>query len=68
MKIVSSTKKNKNRESKPSRCSTSVISPGNSRGGQRAREEEPHKVKGAVHRGTGYVIIYLANDNAIPTN
>lgn len=31
-------------------------------------EEEPHKVKGAVHGGTGYVIIYLANDNTIPTN
>lgn len=47
-----------------------MISPGNSRGGQRAaREEEPsHKVKGAAHRGAGYVIIYLAKESAEPTN
>ena len=31
-------------------------------------EEEPHKVKGAVHGGTGYVLIYLATDTTLPTN
>jgi hypothetical protein len=44
-------KKKKKRGSKLSGCSTSVISRGNSRWGQRAGEEEAHKVRGAVHPG-----------------